>query len=49
MFDPAGELGIFSAPVGEPGRKIAPDLTEVAPITHPAQLQQAVVVTLRGT
>jgi hypothetical protein len=25
LLDPAGELGLFSAPCGEPGRKIAPD------------------------
>src|SRR5215475_13189938 len=35
VLDPAGELGIFSAPFGEPSRKIAP-------IIHPAQLLSAI-------
>jgi len=43
VLDPAGEPGIFSALFSEPSRKIAPDLREIAPIIHPAQLQQAVV------
>jgi hypothetical protein len=38
VFDPAGELGIFRRPLGEPGGQIAPRLDEVAPIIQPAQL-----------
>jgi hypothetical protein len=48
VLDPAGELGIFFALFGESGREIAPDLREIAPIIHPAQLQQAVVVDRAG-
>jgi len=48
LDDPAGELGIFFASFVEPSCKIAPDLREIAPIKHPAQLQQAVVADLAG-
>lgn len=46
LLHPAGELGVFAALFGEPGSQIAPHLREVAPVVHPAQLEQAIVVDL---
>lgn len=46
LLHPAGKLGILAAPFGKPGREIAPYLREIAPVIHPAELEQAIVVDL---
>jgi hypothetical protein len=43
ILDPACQLGVLALPLGEPGREVAPDLGELAPIVKPAQLHQAIV------
>jgi hypothetical protein len=50
LLHPAGELGVLAAPFAKSGGQNAPYLGEVAPVVHPTELEQAVVVdTLRGT
>ena len=44
LFDPAGELGIFARPFGEPGGEIAARLGEIAPVVEPPQFLQTVIV-----
>lgn len=46
-FLPAGELAVCH-PFGEPDGKIAPYLREVAPVVHPSELEQAIVIDLPG-
>jgi hypothetical protein len=38
LFDPAGQLGVFSWPFGEPSGQIATRFGEIAPVVQPAQL-----------
>jgi hypothetical protein len=44
LFDPAGQLGIFAGPLGEPGGELAARFAEIAAVVQPTQLLQAVVV-----
>ena len=44
LLHPGAELRIFRLPFAEPGRDVAADLGQLAPVVKPAQLPQAVVI-----
>ena len=48
ILDPVRELGVFRRSLRQPRRQVSLGLREIPPVVQPAQLLEAVVISLAG-